>query len=414
MKRNLLKQIRNEWRDNIWLVIELAVVGFSIWLLVFLLYSMTKNLYSPRGFDPDDVYSISVRTIGEDSPEFVSSSAGGDVNYYVDRSDLLRRLRENPNVEAVAVHSNGLPYNYNFMGNSLSRFDVDNDSVPYMGNLRKASPEMVRVLRLESRTGLTQQQLEDALRRGELLISNDMAYSMESGDPVALKGERVVIGNDSSQVYKIADVIDCVRRSDYEPAFRGSIIYPLDEDKRWTSGIALRVKPGRGKAFEEDFRTDKTLQRQRNVYLTDLTSLSDIREGCQRSMDVKVRMFSVVVAFLIVTIFLGFLGTFWFRMQQRVSEIAIRKVSGARKSWIFRRIVTEGLILLAVSMVIVSAVGWPVLMTDVINEMNEPWYVFLLLECVVALIVAIGIVISLWYPARKAMDIEPAIAIKAE
>ena len=35
MKRNLLTQIKNEWRDNLWLVIELAIVAVAIWALSF-------------------------------------------------------------------------------------------------------------------------------------------------------------------------------------------------------------------------------------------------------------------------------------------------------------------------------------------------------------------------------------------
>lgn len=413
MKRNLLKQIRNEWKDNVWLVIELAVVGFSIWALVFFIYAYTKGLFDPRGFDPDDVYSITVKWINEDSPEYLAYGEDSDQNQYTDRLDLLKRLRENPYVEYAAIHSNGLPYNYNFLGTNLSVLNKE-DSITYMGNQRKVSADMAAILRYESLTGLTTAELVEALNRGEILISDDQVYSQNGRNPLDLKGEQVIIGGDSTKVFKVADVIRCVRRSDYEPAFRGTIVVPLQEEKRWTSSIAVRVKPGMGKKFEESFKEDKNLRRQRNVYLTDLTSLDDIREGCQRSMDVKVRMYYVVISFLLVTIFLGLLGTFWFRMQQRVSEIAIRKVSGATRRQIFTRIISEGMILLVLALIIASLVGWPLVLNDVFGDMGIKWYVYLIIECVMAVIVAVGIVLSLWYPARKAMNLEPAIAIKTE
>jgi efflux ABC transporter, permease protein len=413
MKRDLLKQIRNEWKDNIWLVIELAVVAASIWVLVFVLYARVKYNYSPRGFDPDDVYYLSVRRIDDKSPEYVAPADSADADFYTDRKDLLRRLRENPYVEAAAISSNGLPYNYNFNGWNFFLYDRL-DSVGYLGNARRVSPDMVDVLRYESLTGMDRKQLKAALERGEILISDNMIDEEAGRDPKKLIGERMVIGNDSSHVYKVADVIRCVRRSDYEPPFRGSIIIPLVEDKRWTSEIAVRVKPGKGREFVESFRADKNLQRQRNVYLTDLKSLADIREACQRGMDVQVRMYFVVIAFLLVTIFLGLLGTFWFRMQQRISEIAIRKVSGATRPQVFRRIIGEGMILLVCGMLIASACIWPLVSSDEFGYMGEKWYMALLMECITMVLVAAGIVVSLWYPARKAMDIEPAIAIKAE
>ena len=38
MKRKLLVQMRNEWRDNIWLVAALIVVSLSVWILSLMLW----------------------------------------------------------------------------------------------------------------------------------------------------------------------------------------------------------------------------------------------------------------------------------------------------------------------------------------------------------------------------------------
>lgn len=43
---------------------------------------------------------------------------------------------------------------------------------------------------------------------------------------------------------------------------------------------------------------------------------------------------------------------------------------------------------------------------------GREWYVFLIIEMIAFALVALGILLSLWYPARKAMSVEPAIAIK--
>ena len=118
--------------------------------------------------------------------------------------------------------------------------------------------------------------------------------------------------------------------------------------------------------------------------------------------------------------------SFWFRVQQRVSEIAIRKVCGANRKQIFVRLITEGLILLFVSTIIVSAIIWPVadkFMDKFIRMSNRISFmgaslidnqVILIMEITSVIVIAIGIIISLWYPARKAMQIEPAEAIKSE
>lgn len=71
MKRNLLNQMKKEWRDNVWLVIELAVVCLAIWGLSVIVYVQGKGLFIPRGFNPENVYSISLKTVSSGSPNYI-------------------------------------------------------------------------------------------------------------------------------------------------------------------------------------------------------------------------------------------------------------------------------------------------------------------------------------------------------
>lgn len=50
-----------------------------------------------------------------------------------------------------------------------------------------------------------------------------------------------------------------------------------------------------------------------------------------------------------MNIFLGVIGTFWFRTQQRRGEVALRMAMGANRKNIFYRLITEGLLLLSMS-----------------------------------------------------------------
>lgn len=407
MKRRLLKQITNEWRENIWLVIELAVVFLVIWALVSLLYVETKGLRLPRGFDPDNVYEISTKYVKTDSPHFEKSEDNG---YFNDLGEIVGRIQRNPNVESVTI-TNSYPYNYNYSGFGLTLAE-EPDTIVYMGNRRRGTANYVDVFRLKSRTGATSEQLKEMLRKGEILISDNSFYEESGGDVMRLKGKKVILNGDSTKVYRVGDIIEKIRRNDYEDSFGGTIVMADEERNAW-GNVLVRVKPGKGALFEEDFNNHRELRKQRNVYLTDLRPMSEIREANQRSIDIRIRTVVVVMLFLLMTIFLGLLGSFWFRMQQRVSEIAIRKVFGASRRDIFGRVLTEGMILLSVSVALVSACIWPFIST--FEEMlAEKWYFLLMSECVAVVIVAVGIIVSLWYPARRAMNIEPADAIKAE
>lgn len=412
MKRSLLTQIKNEWRDNIWMTVELAVVVIAIWLIMTFLYLLTAGLFTERGFDPEDVYVLQARNVSKSSPEYVETGDSTWASLFDDRAALLQRLREHKDVESVALSGGAIPYNYNYNGNMISVLD-EPDSIFYSGNFRYGSPDIVKALGLRSLTGTSPDKLVEMLERGEILISDNDAYVRQGRDPFALKGKMVIFGQDSSKTYRVGDIIANIRRNDYEEARAGTVLVPIDEKNKWAYELAIKVKPGHGDSFKEAFKNDKSLQRQRNMYFTDLKSLMDKREGNQRSLDTKVRMFAVVMGFLLLTIFLGLLGTFWFRMQQRVSEIAIRKVCGATKVQIFMRIFGEGMILLGFAVIIASAIVWP-FSHYAIDQAGIEWYEILIFELVAIGLVALGILLSVIYPARKAMNIEPAIAIKDE
>lgn len=408
MKRALLNQMLSEWRINIWLIIEMAVVVLAIWAMLSVTWMESKGILEPRGFTPDNVYVMEVRTLNVNSPDYREEY---NSNYIQDRDELIRRLKENPNVEYVSLHRNMLPYNFNFMGNVL-QIEGEPDSVGYYANCRKAQPEIIKILDIKSTTGKTQDELIAMLERGEVLLSPNKSYEEKYGDVKNLIGKKISF-YDQETPARVGDIIQNVRRTDFEPRQEGMVLYSFDPNKPAWGDIVLKVKSGRGNAFEEDFKNDRSMTRLRNLFLNDMQRLTDLGEIVNTPQKVDNRLRIGISAFLLATIFLGLLGSFWFRVQQRTSEIAIRKTFGAKESDLFRRIIGEGMILLTLGTLLTSAFVWPFIrkFTEI---SGEEWYTFLAIEAITMGIMAIGIVISLWYPAWRAMRIEPAIAIKEE
>lgn len=408
MKRALIKQMTSEWRTNIWLIIEMAVVAFAIWTLFSITWIGNKGYFEPRGFTPDNVYSLYAEELKKESPYYLSEFEN---NYYQDRDELVRRLRENPNVEYVSLHNNMLPYNYSFSGNTIEIVGMP-DSIEYYANLRQAEPDIIKLLDIKSITGKTQDELISMLERGEVLLSNNKSYEEKYGSVNNLIGKQVKAYFSESPL-RVGDIVENVRRNDYEPRNEGMLLYTFNSGEPEWAEIALKVKPGKEIDFLNDFKNDRSLTHLRNVYLTDLQSLTDIGDNIQAPIKVENRIRIGLSFFLLVTIFLGLLGSFWFRVQQRVSEIAIRKTFGASNKDLFRRIISEGWLLLVAGLIFTSACVWPFIRK--ITEMTgEEWYTFLAVEAVTAGFMALGILLSLWYPAWRAMKIEPAIAVKEE
>ncbi|MDE6395141.1 MAG: ABC transporter permease, partial [Duncaniella sp.] len=137
------------------------------------------------------------------------------------------------------------------------------------------------------------------------------------------------------------------------------------------------------------------------------------------SDNIRIRNGMTCVVFLLIVIFLGFLGTFWFRTQQRTEEMAVRIVNGATRRDIFRRFIGEGIILLTIATLIALPVEILIVYYDLVSEfiMTYNYVTFRSIEiyqsfALVVAVLALLIVGGIWFPARKAMNVDPAYALK--
>lgn len=137
----------------------------------------------------------------------------------------------------------------------------------------------------------------------------------------------------------------------------------------------------------------------------------------------KVNTQTVVVVFLLVNVFLGLIGTFWFRTRRRRNEIALRLAMGSTKKQIFCLLMGEGLLLLTLvalpAMIVCYNVGiaeFTMGHTELITTWPVEWSFlrFLLGSLGAWLLIALMVVIGIWFPARQAIKIQPAEALHEE
>ena len=155
------------------------------------------------------------------------------------------------------------------------------------------------------------------------------------------------------------------------------------------------------------------------LFIISVESFDSLREQVVAADRQRVVWMAAGMAFLLANVFLGLFGTFWFRTQQRVGEIAIRKVNGATRGDIFRRLIGEGLVIL-------SAVTLPAIGIDAILvhfEFNQSLVpeapVFSLANLLVCVfityaLIALMIIAGIYIPARHAMNLDPAVALHDE
>ncbi len=405
MKRKLIQQMRNEWRSNLWMMTELVIVGVVLWF-VFAVFAGIISLHQkPKGIDYTDVYFGQIGTIGKDADTF-KAYKDSTHNYWTDLEALINNLKTNPYVESIGTGNNAIPYNFNYSG-WVIHCAVGDTIQDYSGNMREMTPDMIRTLRLTGLNGETSDELAAMVEEGKFLIST-YDKSWYKNDPKQWVGREATIGQDSTLI-QIGVLINGIRRSDYEPVFGGVIV----SDRGWyPSELALRVKPGKGREFMESLKADDL--EFGNVYLYNVQSVDNRKESAHLEVHNVVRNLTACAAFVMIAVFLGFLGSFWYRTQQRVPELAMRRVNGATDSDLFRRFISEGLLMLAMSspfiIGIITLLITSIDMEEIMSVISSK--VMWLAVPVTLAVLALMIVAGVWLPARKAMKINPAEALK--
>lgn len=402
----------SEWRSNVWMIIELIIVFAILQIVYLLVINMTQMYDSNKAYNFDRVYFASLKFVPEGSDTYEPYDSLH--SYYTDKDLLLGQLESHPCVEMVAATgSNAIPYNFNFYGNTLYT-TVGDSTYGYYTNNRYVTPEYIKLIDLRGENGETSSQLAEMIERGELLISRvDKMYRDRIADPELFLNRDVWLG-DTTQQYRVGAIVGGMRRNDFEPLYAGTN-YVLGPRGQWPSEVVVKIREGMERKFRETLTGDD--KRVGNVYVTEFVSMDDHRQEAQLTYYNTIRGYAVSVFFVMVVIFLGFFGSFWFRTQQRVGEIAVRKVCGATRSDILRRFIGEGLVMLGVATIVTPGIVIWLLNKGILEavdiEVETMSALDMILPAVIAVLtLAIIIIAGVYIPARRAMSVDAAYALK--
>ena len=378
---------------------------------------------APMGFDTEHCYNIAVGKLGENSPLYNPESTVDD-----DMEDLLRltdRLRHCPGVEAVALSQNCFPYNEG--SNSI---ELGIDSVPVSARLLWADADFFRVFRYSFTEEDDFNKVEAAFRNDELVVSSNLTEGhpeLDAGSAASLQGKEVLLLNYGQDVRRrIGAVGTPVRWSHFQTSAQWGGAFaalPLDVKRLRSFGdpryvtVSLRVSEDADKGFAEKLMDDADrLYQVGNLYLLDITPFVHLREICELEDMNEWKTQLCVLGFLLLNIFLGVIGTFWFRTQQRRKEIALRLAMGSPRRGIFSYLMYEGILLLTLAVIPATVIAFNIGYAELVDVGRMPFDTGRFLSALVVtwMLMALMIVAGIWYPAYGAMRVHPAKALHDE
>lgn len=412
MNKKLFTQIKNEWRSNLWLVTELLLVSVVMWYIVDYMYVKAMIYNEPRGFDISHCYLIQMGELTDKSPDYVKYE--NNEQRSADIQELLERLRRREDMEAVSLSQNSYPYNGS---NSTTEVMYDTLRAPGWTIRRMVTPDFLRVFRYQGTRGETPEQLAEMIEKGEFLASENL-YKKYDVNMTSLIGKRFYLFGDTTSSYRLGAVLKNVRYYDYQQASQS---YSMVVKLNWYDAmqeLCVRVKEDQDKEFIARLKADsEKLYRVGNIFIADVRSFADIRRNYQQSQSNQLRNYIFGMGFLMLNIFLGLLGTFWFRTQQRRGEIALMKSLGGTDKTVFIRQLTEGLFLLVIATVPAIFIDWNLANVELNAWMDGStfgWVRFINTVLISFVLIALMIVVGIWIPARKAMKVQPAEALHDE
>ena len=435
---DLFRQLRNERRANLWLGVELLVVFAVMWYLVDWTYVTVRTWLQPMGFDTEHCYKLTFNRLTPQAEGYrAEDDAEADMRHLL---EIVERLRHRPGVEYAAVSQNSIPYIDGSNG-----FNLRIDSVMTTGMLRWGQPDFFRMFRVQGVAVLTedgrkvQTTSPDSLAAvlessaSNVLISrnyvSDHRYaSLGYADALPLLGYEVGKGDDGSYSFRIAGICEPMRWSHFSTVneWGGPLVgVAMDDDGVIGMGnplyvqVSLRLKPeaDTGAQFVEALLDDADrLYTLGNVFLLDVQPFAALQRTMELDDVNEARTQLCVIGFLLLNIFLGVIGTFWFRTQHRRSEIALRMAFGSTRRGVFGRLVDEGLLLLTLAAVPAALVAFNVGMAELVDVERMPFDAvrFVVAIGVTWALMSVMVVLGIWYPARRAMRVQPAEALHDE
>lgn len=427
------KQIWNERKSNVNLFIELLLFSILTWYIVDFIYIHVLARFSPKGFDIAKCYTVVLDELPEESEDY-SLDASKTMNN--DLFKIADRLRQVPEVEAVSLsYKSAHPY-----GNSWRQDDFEcvTDTMIHCGkyDIQTVSSDFFKVFRYCGANGETPDVMAkqfDSMSIGDIFTTDNIRKSNHSDisatDYIG-KTFRFWKPDSIENTNPLHTLINCVaapRSGDFDLLpLRKIVFFKIDltalastnTDMARYIDVDLRFKENVSSDFIAQFiKTELPKYKEGNLLISKLVSFDLLRYQMNLATSIKFRNYLIGMSFLLINLFLGLLGIFWFRTRQRRSEIALHKALGASKRKVFMNLIAEGFLLLTLATIPAIVIDYLIAIYELTTVYQDTYFTGLRFASTIGityLLMLAMIVIGIGIPAWRAMQIEPAEALHEE
>ena len=423
MIKHIFKIIWAQRKSNGWILGELVIVMCALWFMMDKLWVDVRCYNAPMGYDISNTWRFKLSTLSSNAPGYVPDSLY-DSNATQDLLKLMERIRQEQEVEEVCVTYWSMPYSNGSSWGTLLPLGADTSkAVGQNYHKLKVSPSYFDVFRMKDKEGRAITPLvENAYRP---LVITAEAEDFFFGGQSAI-GRQISENDDLSEPFTIAAVLPTFRSNDFDrPENCAFTILKGESLQEFVKNFGVRsaelsVRTKRPMTEDEMYAfLEKTADRMtvNNTFVHGVTLLADQRDDQLRFTKNENSKKLSMMAFLLVNVFFGIVGTFWLRTERRRSEIGLRMAMGATRKGIFWQLVKEGLALLTIAFIPSAVIFANLLHMEVTQGSEIPpdmasrlLFGFVFSYAVMAAMIVVGIS----FPSYRAMRMHPADALRQE
>jgi putative ABC transport system permease protein len=384
-----------------------AEVALALMLLVgsgLLLRSLQRLFAIEPGFDAARVLTMQVQT---SSGRFASDAARRQ--FYAQALEAVRAL---PGVESAAFTSQlplsgeGEEYGVAFEANPSGNPENEGSAIRYA-----VSPGYIETMRIPLRGGRLFDARDGTGSPAPVLINESFAKRRFPGrDPI---GQRVHFGPRERPWDVVVGVVGDVRQASLETG-RTDAVYILATQWPWADPLMTLVVRARGDAAALAPAVRAAIwsvdRNQPIVRVATMDALVAATGGQRRFALIVFETFGLVALLLAAT---GIYGVLSGSVTERTREIGVRAALGASRGTILTMVLRQGitLTLIGIAIGLVAAVAASRALITLLFEVTrlDP----ITYAGVVALLLSVSAV-ACWFPAWRAVRVDPAITLRAE
>ena len=391
MLKHLFTLIWNRKRANALLIAEIFLAFVVLFVVGSLLVYRWQNYRAPLGFTYEQVWEVSLDPGTQPKAE-----------RYATQQQIVQRIKSLPGVRSVTRTSSNTPFADSHNSSDIGR---PGQSVMQLnGNIYRLDDAAGDVLQLPLEEGRWFDQRDEGAKvvvishdAKERLFPNETAV----GKLVEANGSRRIVGVTAS--YR-AD-------GDFAESKPASFLRNGLQDTTFDhlQTLLVRVQPGAGGALEKQMSAD--IRAIGAGWSSNITPLAEQRAKQLKEVVTPLVALVITCVFLIVNVALGLFGVLWQTINQRRSEIGLRRAIGASAGGISGQILGEMLVVATFGLVLglLVAVQFPLL-----RVLGVRAGVYGTAMALAAGLVYLLTAVCALYPSRLAAGIQPAVALREE